>query len=261
MASTSESNTEQQQQARPAGAPSPTAPADGAPSGKGGGPDPAAQATATAPPKAPEKPASAPVQDPTALKPSSGHPRPASKAMAMARVPGFAPLGAVIGWMTAWGVAALAASCLLVAGLDLGLGLGLVDGAYGADGTLPGLYLVAIQAGAFLLGGYAAARYARGRGLLHAGLAWALAMVATGADTFVADSRNGESVLEALFIPFWIDNGMGSSIETALALGAFAVASLAGALIGGALGTAANQAATRTVTVPPGGKEPPRQTA
>ena len=247
MATTSGPNDTQA--TRPAGAPTPTAPPKDAVPGNGG----TAQTTAVTPPAA--KPA-APVQDPTALKPV---PRPASRAMARARVPGFAPLGAVIGWMTAWGVAALAASCLLVAGLDLGMGLGLVEGAYGADGTLPGLYLVAVQAGAFLLGGYAAARYARGRGMLHAALAWALAMIATGADTFVADSRNGESVLESLFIPFWIDNGMSASLETALALGAFAVAGLAGALIGGALGTAANQAATRTVAVPPGGKEPPTQ--
>ena len=233
------------QAARPAGAPTPTAPPDGAASAEGEG------ATPTVP-----KPA--PVQDPTAT-PSTGPPRPASRAMAMARIPGFAPLAPVVGWMTAWGVAAVAASCLLVAGLDLGFGLGIVDGAYGTDGTLPGLYLVAIQAGAFLLGGYAAARMARGRGLLHAILAWVLAMIATGADTFFADRRNAESVLEPLFIPFWIDNGMSSSVETALALGAFAVAGLVGALIGGALGTAANQAATRTVAVRPGDSEPPQQ--
>lgn len=234
------------QAARPAGAPTPTAPPDDAASAGGEG---AAQT----------EPKPAPVQDPTVLKPSTGTPRPASRAMAMARIPGFAPLAPVVGWMTAWGVAAVAASSLLVAGLDLGLGLGIVEGAYGTDGTLPGLYLVAIQAGAFLLGGYAAARMARGRGLLHAILAWVLAMIATGADTFFADSRNGESVLEPLFIPFWIDNGMSSGIETALALGAFAVAGLVGALIGGALGTAANQAATRTVTVRPGDSEPPQQ--
>jgi hypothetical protein len=242
VATTSKTN----QEARPAGAPTPTARPDGAASADDAG------ATTT-------MPKTAPVQDPTALKPSPGAPRPASKVMAMARVPGFAPLAPIVGWMTAWGVAAVAASCLLVAGLDLGLGLGIVDGAFGTDGTLPGLYLAAIQAGAFLLGGYAAARMARGRGLLHAVLAWALAMIATGLDTFLADSRNGESVLEPLFIPFWIDNGMKSGVEAALALGAFAVASLAGALIGGALGTAANQAATRTVTVPPGGKEPAQQ--
>lgn len=236
MATTSKTK----QAARPAGAPTPTAPPDGAASANGPG------ATGTTP-----KPA--PVQDPTAPKPSAGAPRPASKAMAMARIPGFAPLAPVVGWMTAWGVAAVAASCLLVAGLDLGMGLGIVDGAYGADGLMPGLYLAAIQLGGFLLGGYAAARMARGRGLLHAGLAWALAMIATGADTFLADSRNGESVLEALFIPFWIDNGMTGGIETGLALGAFAVAGLAGALIGGALGTAANRAATREVAVPPAG--------
>jgi hypothetical protein len=219
-------------QVRPAGAPTPTAPPDGAPAGDGNG-------AVTA------------VQDPTALRPAPV--RPASQAVEMARVPGFAPFAAVVGWMAAWGVAAVAASCLLVAGLDLGMGLGLVDGAFGVDGLMPGLYLAAIQLGAFLLGGFAAARYARGRGLLHAGLAWLLAMIATGADTFVADSRNGESVLEPLFIPFWIDNGMTASIDTGLALGAFAVAGLAGALIGGALGTAANRAATRQVAVPPDG--------
>ena len=227
--------TSKTQQARPAGAPTPAAPQDGAASGT-------TRATTTMP-----KPA--PVQDPTALKPA---PRPAATPTPMARVPGFVPLAPIVGWMCAWGVAAVAASCLLVAGLDLGMGLGIVDGAFGVDGLMPGVYLAATQLGGFLLGGYAAARFARGRGLLYAGLAWVLAMIATGADTFLADSRNGESVLEPLWIPFWIDNGMSGDVDTGLVLGIFAIAGLAGALIGGALGTAANKAATRDVAVVPG---------
>ncbi|MDX6554115.1 MAG: hypothetical protein QOD86_310 [Miltoncostaeaceae bacterium] len=177
--------------------------------------------------------------DTTALKPAPGPPRAATPDR-RATISPFAP---VVGWMAAWGVAAIAAGCLAVAGVDLGMGLGLVDGAYGVDGLMPGLYLAAVQVGAFLLGGYASARHARAHGLVYAALGWGLAMVATGADTFVADSRNGESVLAPLDIPFWIDNGMTGGIDTWLALGAFALAGLVGALIGGALGTVANRAA------------------
>ncbi len=176
------------------------------------------------------------VQDFTALKPAP------PRAPGPARRFTIAPLAPVVGWMAAWGVAVIAVSCLAVAGVDLGMGLGIVDGAYGVDGLMPGVYLAIVQAGAFLVGGYAAARHSRAHGLLYAALAWGLAMLATGADTFVADSRNGESVLEPLFIPFWIDNGMTGSVDTGLALGAFALAGLAGALIGGALGTLANRA-------------------
>jgi hypothetical protein len=192
----------------------------------------------------------------TTPKPTAPAPRPAvqeftapkpvpPRAAAETRRFTIAPLAPVVGWMAAWGVAVIAVGCLAVAGVDVGMGLGLIDGAYGVDGLAPGLTLVAVQAGAFVLGGYAAARHARAHGLIYAALAWGLAMLATGADTFVADSRNGESVLAPLYIPFWIDNGMaGAGIDTALALGAFAVAGLAGALIGGVLGTIANRRTT-----------------
>jgi hypothetical protein len=184
----------------------------------------------------------APAPTPPVTQFTAPKPVPPRAAAATRRIT-VAPLAPVVGWMAAWGVAVIAAACLAVAGADLGMGLGLVDGAYGVDGLVPGLTLVAVQAGAFLVGGYAAARHARAHALAYAALAWGLAMLATGADTFVADRRNGASVLAPLDIPFWIDNGMGGGIDTALALGAFALAGLAGALVGGALAMVANRRA------------------
>ena len=262
---------------RPAGGPTPTEPpGDGASAARSTPSDraktevkrPAAAGTAqttAAPPSTddatPHRPAAAgTAQTARARTGPTGAPRPAARAMAMMRVPGFAPFAPVAGWLVAWGAAALAATCLLTAGLDLGFGLGLVEGAFGTDGFAAGAWIAIVQAGAFLLGGYVAARSARGRGLTHAVLAWAVAMIATGADAIVADWRDAESVLEPLYIPFWIGSGLGQSLDAALALGAFAVAALAGVLIGGAMGAAANRAATREVTVAPG-DEPPRAKA
>jgi hypothetical protein len=161
------------------------------------------------------------------------------------RVPPVSPMAPLIGWLTAWGAAAVAVACLREAGVALGLGLGIATGDPGVeDRFLPGLWVVAVQAGAFVLGGYAAARIARRNGLLHAGLAWCVAMLATGADAVVIGLRDGgDSVLERLGLPHWVHTGLSGTWEEALALAAIALAGLAGALIGGSLGAAANRVA------------------
>jgi hypothetical protein len=121
------------------------------------------------------------------------------------------PLAPVLGWLTAWGAAALATACLLEAGVDLGLGLGIATGDPGVeDRFLPGLWVLIVQAGAFVLGGYAAGRLARSLALLHAGLAWVVAMLATGADAVVIALRDGgDSVLERLGCPTGRTRGSG----------------------------------------------------
>lgn len=159
------------------------------------------------------------------------------------RVPSVTPLAPIAGWLTAWGAAAIAAASLRAAGVDLGLGLGIADGAAVEDGFLPGLWILIIQAGAFLVGGYVTARMARAHGLIHAALAWAIAMLATGADAIASVIRDAPTVLSRLDIAYWAETGLGSEFDTVLALGAFALAALAGALIGGGMGQGANRAA------------------
>jgi hypothetical protein len=108
------------------------------------------------------------------------------------------------------------------ANVDLGLGLGIADADVAGlnDGFRAGLWLLIIQAGAFIVGGYVAARMARNRGTLHAVLAWLIAMLATGADALVQYVRDGgRSVLADLRIPYWIENGYPGGWDTAVALG------------------------------------------
>lgn len=201
-------------------------------------------------------PADRPVERRDAIAPAGGAAVAAERSrIEMLRVPGFAPIAPFAGWLAAWGAAALAAYCLLQAGLSLGFGLSIADGGPGSDGLSAGVWLLIAQAGAFLFGGYVAARMARNRGTTHAVLAWVLAMLATGADALALELRDGgESVLAQLFIPFWNQNGMAAETSTFLALGAFAVAALAGAVVGGILGSGANRAATREVPVDADGK-------
>jgi hypothetical protein len=167
--------------------------------------------------------------------------RPASPER-VARSARFAPDAVLIGWLAAWGAATLAAACLREAGVDLGLGLGIASGDPGVeDRLLPGVWVLVIQAGAFVIGGYAAGRLARGRALLHAGLAWAVAMLVTGADAIVDALRDeGGSVLARLDLPHWSGTGLSGAWEEGLALAIIALAGLAGALFGGSLAAAAN---------------------
>jgi hypothetical protein len=164
------------------------------------------------------------------------------------RVPTFAPLAPWAGWLAAWGAAALAAASLEAAGVDLGLGLGIANATQLGveDGLGAGLVLLIVQGGAFIFGGYVAARMARAAGLMHALLAWALAMLATGADALIQGVRGETSVVTRIpGIPYWIDTGLGGTGRLTVALGIFAVAALVGAAIGGLLGTAVNRAGRR----------------
>jgi len=167
------------------------------------------------------------------------------------RRPGFAPLAPIVGWLVAWGAASLAAACVVAAGVELGLGLGFATGGVGIDDGLgAGIWLLVIQAGAFLLGGYAAARMARAHGVLHAAAVWLLAMLATGADAVVQTVRDGgESPLAQLGIPYWVGTGFEDDAAFVGALAIFAGVSLVAAIIGGIMGQAANRAAMREVRV------------
>jgi hypothetical protein len=184
-------------------------------------------------PSASDAPATEPLRDAT------------DDSVRVVRVPPLSPLAPVLGWLAAWGAAVTAAACLREAGVDLGLGVGIATGEQGVeDGFWPGVWMMLVQAGAFALGGYAAARLARTRAMLHATLAWAVAMLATGADAVVVAVRDaGESVLAGLDLPHWTDTGLSGTWEEALALAVIALAGLAGALLGGLLGAGANRAA------------------
>ena len=119
------------------------------------------------------------------------------------------------------------------------------------DRLWPGVWVLLMQAGAFAVGGYVAARMARNRAVAHALGAWVVAMAATGADAiegWVRDPSAG--VLAGLDLPHWLDTGLSGDWERAIALVAIALAALAGALVGGAVGAAANRAA---LIPPPGG--------
>jgi hypothetical protein len=161
------------------------------------------------------------------------------------RVPRGSLLAPVAGWLTAWGAVMLAAGCLRAAGVDFGLGIGIATGAPGVEDRFwPGLWVLVMQASAFALGGYVAARMARTRAVAHALGAWALAMVATGADAiegWVHDPPAG--VLAGLDLPHWLDTGLSGDWEAGIALVSIALAGLAGALVGGGVGAAANRAA------------------
>jgi hypothetical protein len=160
------------------------------------------------------------------------------------------PLAPFAGWLAAWGAASLAAMCLLVAGVTLGLGFGLADTTLGGIDTAafvdsgdfwPSVWMLIIQAAAFLAGGYVAARMARRLGTLHAVAAWAIAMVASGADAIAAQVHDEAQVLAGLALPTWANNGFDASFGTAIAYAILAVGSLAGAILGGMLGDAANR--------------------
>jgi hypothetical protein len=173
------------------------------------------------------------------------------------RVPRGSLLAPVAGWLTAWGAVVLAAGCLHAADVDFGLGIGIATGAPGVeDRFFPGVWVLVMQAGAFALGGYVAARMARTRAVAHALGAWALAMVATGADAVEAWVRDPPAgVLAGLDLPHWLDTGLSGDWEAGIALTAIALAALAGALVGGGVGAAANRLAL--VPAPGGVPEAP----
>jgi hypothetical protein len=159
------------------------------------------------------------------------------------RVPTFSALAPFLGWVLAWGGIVIAAGCLERAGVATGFNLGIANGGPGADGVLPSIWLLIVSAGAFLIGGYGAARMARANGTTHAALVWVVAMVATGADAIIDRFRDGAvGVVRTLQgVPFWDGTGMHGDGRLALVALIFAAASLIGALVGGALAQSANR--------------------
>jgi hypothetical protein len=160
----------------------------------------------------------------------------------------LSPIG---GWLAAWGGAALAVQCLVAAGVTLGIGFGIANGTLSdidpardvSSGSFwPSVWMLVIQAGAFLAGGYVAGRMARRLGTMHAVAAWAIAMLATGADAIVAAIRDQPQVIGALGLPTWVNNGLETSAGTIVAYAILAVGGLFGAILGGMLADAANRA-------------------
>lgn len=159
------------------------------------------------------------------------------------RVPTFSPFAPLLGWLVAWGAIATATAILQRVGVPTGLNLGIADGGPGDDGFWAGIWGLIVNGGAFLLGGYAAARIARANGTRHAVLVWVIAMLATGADAIIDMLRNGtEGVVQLIIgVPFWDGTGLTGEGEAILVLAIFAGVSLAGAIIGGGLGQTANR--------------------
>jgi hypothetical protein len=84
------------------------------------------------------------------------------------RVPTFSPLASLLGLLAAWGAIATAAAILERVNVPTGFNLGIADGGPGDAGLWPGIWLLIVSGGAFLLGGYTAARLARANGTRHA---------------------------------------------------------------------------------------------
>jgi len=187
-----------------------------------------------------DRPVDRTVDEPTYADQRAGYPLQERAAL---RIPLFSPLAPIGGWLAAWGAAALATACLIEAGVAVGLGFGIANGSISVNsGFWAGLWTLVIQAGAFLLGGYVAGRMARARAMLHAGLAWLVAMLATAADAIIVNARDsGTSVLGRLHLPQWA--GLGGTYQTrvVIPLVIFAAGALIGALIGGALAAGANR--------------------
>jgi hypothetical protein len=172
------------------------------------------------------------------------------------RLPGFAPTAPFGGLFAAWGAAAVATYAVLQAGVSLGVGFGLADGRglANTNGFWSGLWMLLIQFGALLVGGYVAARMARNHAMAHAGLVWVLAMAATAADALVQRARTGgSSVLNQIGMPSWTETALQNNWRLWVVLGAFALAALIGVLVGGALGAVANRAAVVEIEPTRGG--------
>ena len=165
--------------------------------------------------------------------------------MRLMRLPGFVPAAPIGGLFAAWGLAALATYILVEAGVSMGIGFGLATGAgIGNVNTFSsGLWMLLVEAGAFIGGGYVAARMARNHAIAHAAVMWVVFMAATVADALVQQARaGGSSVLRQIGMPSWGDTGLHNDWRLWVALAVFAAAALIGSLIGGALGASANRA-------------------
>lgn len=159
------------------------------------------------------------------------------------RVPTFSPVAPIIGLLTAWGAVVIAVGILQRANVGLGFNIGIAKGGPGVDGFWAGVWLLVVNGGGFLLGGYAAARMARANGVRHAVLVWVVAMLATGADALVEVIGSGVTGVVRLIpgVPFWADTGLTSRGQAIGVLAIFAGVALGGAIIGGAFGQTANR--------------------
>lgn len=158
------------------------------------------------------------------------------------RVPSFSIIAPILGWILAWGAIVIATTILFRADVPTGFGLGIATG-QGNNGFWAGLWLLVVNAGAFLLGGYAAARIARAHGTLHGLLVWVVAMLATAADTVFETIRSGAVGVIRLIpgVPYWAGTDLRGRGDTMIVFALFAGAALVGALIGGLLGQTANR--------------------
>jgi hypothetical protein len=171
------------------------------------------------------------------------------------RVPTFSLLAPLLGWLAAWGAISTATAILERVGVPTGFNLGIAAGGPGDSGFWAGVWALVVSGGAFVIGGYTAARLARANGTRHAVLVWVIAMAATAADAIIESMRTGEhgAVRLVTGVPFWSETGLTSETKAVLVLAIFAAVSLVGAMIGGGLGQAANRI-DRTddaVVVPP----------
>jgi hypothetical protein len=165
------------------------------------------------------------------------------KRRSVLRVPKLSPLAPVLGWVVAWGSIAIVSSVLDRLNVPFGFNLGMADGGPGDDGFPAGVWALAVSAGAFVVGGYTAARIARAHGPKHAVFVWVIAMLASMTDAIVEASGRGVDGFIRLLpgVPFWSDTGLGGNGEVVLIMTIFAVISLAGVLVGGVLGQTANR--------------------
>ena len=159
------------------------------------------------------------------------------------RVPTFSPTAPIIGLLAAWGAIVIAVAILTRADVRLGFNIGIASGGPGDDGFWAGVWLLVVNGGAFLFGGYAAARMARANGVRHAVLVWVLAMLATGADALVEvlDDRATGVVRLIPGVPFWAETDLTTRGQAIIVLALFAGAALGGAILGGIFGQTANR--------------------
>src|SRR3954449_3550692 len=108
------------------------------------------------------------------------------------RVPTFSLLAPLLGCLAAWGAIAVATAILERVGVPTGFNLGIATGGPGDNGFWAGIWALIVSGGAFVAGGYTAARLARANGTRHALLVWVIAMVATAADAIIDWVRTGE---------------------------------------------------------------------
>ena len=171
-------------------------------------------------------------------------PAPDVEQASVLRVPTFSLLACLLGWLSAWGAIAVAASILDRSDVPLGFNLGIASGGPGDDGFWAGVWLLLVSLGGFLVGGYNTARVARANGTRHAIVMFLIAMGATLADALVEWSRSGDQgvIRRIPGVPFWAETGLADHGETLLVLALFAGAALVGSLLGGALGQGVNRA-------------------